>query len=137
MPTFGLLCNTSLLCKNCCGNFWAFLATLGLLFTPTSGHTGNRAMSLRMFIKGKQIAKEKIKKVVKLGFQFFKKTRNMDYLIVIFRNNHFLWAKKVGVRYLLWSKCFDDKKNAFCFHINWQCCMQYCLSKQISNRHFG
>lgn len=40
-------------------------------------------MSLQMFIKGKQIAKEKIKKVVKLGFQFLKNPKHG------LPNNHF------------------------------------------------
>ena len=37
---FWLFWKTSLLCKNCIGYFWVTFGKIGLLFTPTSGHTG-------------------------------------------------------------------------------------------------
>ena len=39
-PLVGLSWKTSLLCKNCIATFWTTFGKIGLLFTPTSGHTG-------------------------------------------------------------------------------------------------
>ena len=40
LATFGLFWKTLFFRKNCIGYFWATFGKIGLLFTPTSGHTG-------------------------------------------------------------------------------------------------